>query len=81
MLDHCPGGSAIRTPTLEIKKCPRCGSEVEIFSNDAGVKCDGCGLVVYSNLQSCIQWCRHAKLCFGEEEYERLRKRFDRQET
>ncbi|MEW6181557.1 MAG: hypothetical protein AB1500_00045 [Bacillota bacterium] len=73
MLDHCPGGGAIRTPTLEIKKCPRCGSEVELFSNDAGVKCDGCGLAIYNNLQSCIQWCKYARLCFGDEEYEKIK--------
>ncbi|RJX19595.1 MAG: hypothetical protein C4570_04955 [Ammonifex sp.] len=72
MLDRCPGGSAIRTPTLAVKKCPQCGSEVEIFSNDVQVTCGRCGLPVYNNLQSCIQWCKHAKLCFGEEEYERL---------
>jgi NADH pyrophosphatase NudC (nudix superfamily) len=66
MLDHCP---VPRTcgPPLTIKKCPQCGEEVELFSNDISVKCSDCGFVVYNDIESCIQWCRHAKECVGEE--------------
>ena len=67
ILDHCPGAANLRTPTLTIKKCPQCGEEVELFSNDISVKCSGCGFVVYNDIESCIQWCRHAKECVGEE--------------
>ena len=39
----CPGSAFIRTPTLTIKKCPECGAEIEIFSNDSTVDCENCG--------------------------------------
>lgn len=72
MLDHCPGVANIRTPTLSIKKCPRCGEEIEIFSNDVKVTCGGCGLVIYNGILSCVQWCKYAKECVGEETYRKL---------
>ena len=72
MLDHCPGVSNLRTPTLAIKKCPQCGSEVEVFSNDLKVSCDICGFVIYNDIISCVQWCRYAKECVGEETYNKL---------
>jgi len=72
ILDHCPGAANLRTPTLTIKKCPQCGEEVELFSNDISVKCSGWGFVVYNDIESCILWCRHAKECVGEEKYRKL---------
>ena len=71
--DFCPGSAFIRTPTLTIKRCPECGAEVEVFSNDFKVICEGCGFTVYNDQQSCIDWCKYARDCFGEEVYERLR--------
>ena len=71
MPDHCPGAANFRTPTLAIKKCPQCGEEVELFSNDISVKCS-CGFVVYNDIESCIQWCKHAKECVGDEMYNKL---------
>jgi hypothetical protein len=72
MFDHCPGAANIRTPTLTIKKCPQCGDEVEVFSNDVSVKCSKCGFVVYNDIASCVQWCKHARECVGEEMYLKL---------
>jgi NADH pyrophosphatase NudC (nudix superfamily) len=72
MSDNCPGAANLRTPTLAIKKCPRCGEEVELFSNDISVKCSGCGFVVYNDIASCVQWCKYAKECVGEEMYNKL---------
>ena len=72
MLDHCPGTANLRTPTLAIKKCPRCGEEVELFSNDISVKCSGCGFVVFNDIASCVQWCKYAKECVGEEVYNKM---------
>jgi ribosomal protein S27AE len=72
MLDHCPGSANLRTPTLSIKLCPECGEEVELFSNDISVKCSRCGFVVYNDIASCIQWCKYAKECVGEEMYNKL---------
>ncbi len=72
MLDHCPGSANLRTPTLSIKRCPQCGAEVEVFSNDVSVACSTCGFTVYNDLLSCVQWCAYAKECVGEEMYRRL---------
>jgi protein-arginine kinase activator protein McsA len=72
MPDHCPGTANLRTPTLAIKKCPQCGEEVEIFSNDGKVACGNCGFIIYNDILSCIQWCRYAKECVGEETYRNL---------
>ena len=54
MLNHfCPGSSSLRKDiTLTVKTCPVCGTDVELFSIDKRVACDGCGFVVYNNLQS-----------------------------
>jgi NADH pyrophosphatase NudC (nudix superfamily) len=69
----CPGAAAIHgTPTLEIKKCPQCGGEVELFSTDAQRACEACGFVVYNDIQSCIKWCSKARECVGEEMYRKL---------
>jgi len=81
MFDKCPGAAHIRTPTIKIKKCPECGEEVEIFSDEMQVKCSNCGFIVYNivynDLQSCMQWCKYAEKCVGEELYKKLRKRSD----
>lgn len=71
MLDHCPGTANLRTPTLAIKKCPQCGEEVELFSNDISVKCN-CGFVVYNDIESCVRWCKYAKECVGDEVYNNI---------
>jgi len=72
MLDRCPGTANLRTPTLALKKCPQCGGEVEIFSNDISVKCSRCGFLVFNDVESCIRWCKYAKGCVGEETYNTL---------
>ncbi len=74
MLDKCPGAANMRTPTLKIKHCPECDGEVEIFSTDIKVKCKGCGFTVYNEIETCIQWCKYAKECVGEEMYNKLKK-------
>ena len=58
--------------TIQDKICPRCGQEVEIFSVDTQAVCENCGYVIYNDTLSCVQWCRYAKQCGGEETYERL---------
>jgi ribosomal protein S27E len=73
--DHCPGSAFIRTPTLTIKICPECGEEVEVFSNDFSVECEKCGFTVYNDQQSCIDWCKYARECLGDEVYEKLKGR------
>jgi len=77
MLGSCHGADKFKTPTLEIKICPECGHEIEIFSIDTEMACDNCGFVIYNDIQSCINWCKHAKLCVGNELYEKMKKAFD----
>lgn len=73
MLNRCPGSLA-GTPTLKVKKCPECGSEVEVFSNDVKVNCEKCGFAVYNDVESCIQWCKYARECVGEQLYKKLKR-------
>lgn len=72
MVDQCPGAANIRMPRLEIRNCPKCGEEIETFTNEASAKCSKCGSVIYNDLLSCVQWCEYAKECVGEEKYERV---------
>jgi len=75
MFDNCPGAAHIRTPTIIVKKCPECDNEVEIFSNEMLTKCTRCGFTIYSDLESCVQWCKYAVECVGEEMYQKLKKK------
>ena len=68
----CPGAANISgTPTLKVKFCPECGAEIELFSSDPQRICQ-CGFIAYNNIQSCIQWCKSARECVGDEMYEKL---------
>ena len=59
-----------KTPTITEKVCPNCGNVIELFSIDTEVACDKCGFVAYNDELSCVQWCKYAKDCVGEEMYE-----------
>ena len=51
----------------------RIKSEVpEIFSIDTEVACDNCGFVAYNDSLSCVQWCKYARKCVGDEMYEHM---------
>ena len=47
IMDSCQGKP--RTPTIEEKRCPQCGSVIEIFSTDTQVACEKCGFVAYND--------------------------------
>lgn len=70
IMDGCQGKP--RTPTLEEKICPQCGNPIEIFSTDTQVTCEVCGFVAYNDGLSCVQWCKYARQCVGDEMYERM---------
>ena len=70
IMDGCQGKP--RTPTIREKTCPVCGNTIEIFSTDTQVACDKCGFVAYNDALSCVQWCKYAKQCVGEEVYNNL---------
>jgi len=73
LIDRCPGSASIRTPALQVKKCPRCGEEIEIFSNEVSAACGRCGLIIYNDQASCIRWCRYAEECVGPEVVRKFR--------
>jgi DNA-directed RNA polymerase subunit RPC12/RpoP len=69
---QCPGQDN-RWLRVELYKCPECGHEVEIFSNETKVKCDNCSSWVHKEkLPSCIDWCAAAQQCLGEERWKQL---------
>lgn len=70
MFEGCQGKP--RTPTIHEKICPRCGQIIELFSIDTEVPCDNCGFVAYNDTLSCVQWCKYAKQCVGEEMYNHM---------
>lgn len=72
IMEGCQGKP--RTPTLEERVCPQCGNLIEIFSTDTEVACDKCGFVAYNDSLSCVQWCKYARQCVGDEMYEQMMK-------
>jgi len=73
MMDKCPGQSS-RYIKATYHKCPNCGYEVEIFSNELKVKCAKCSKFVYKDRSpSCIDWCPAAKECIGIERWKELK--------
>ncbi len=69
---QCPGSIRIKEPVPESFKCPNCGSEVEIWTHENSRKCLNCGTEVFKeHVPSCVEWCKYAKECIGEEAYER----------
>ena len=71
MIDRCPGVTNLKTPTLSLKICPRCGEEIEIFSNEMKTSCPSCNLEIFNDIVSCISWCKYARECVGEEMYQK----------
>ena len=61
-----------RTPTILDKVCPQCGHEIEMFSTDTEARCEHCGFVAYNDTLSCVQWCKYARQCVGDEMYEHM---------
>ena len=53
--------------------CPKCGAEVELFSDELRIKCRKCGEYVHKEkVPSCIEWCASARQCLGEERWKAL---------
>ena len=73
MTMRCPGQD-MRNLRVSLHKCPNCGTEVEIFSDELKVKCHKCGTKVYrEKTPSCIEWCAAARQCLGEERWRELK--------
>jgi hypothetical protein len=74
MIQGCPGADRFKKPVPEEMACYFCGEELEIWSDEFEVKCTKCGKTVSRPGQSCLDWCKAAKECVGEEVYERYMK-------
>lgn len=75
MKNFCPGAKLIRQPAPEIFKCPNCGEEVEIWTDELRGRCSKCGTVVIKEQdQSCLEWCKMARECVGEDAYNNFMK-------
>ena len=61
---------SVRTAAIRSRFFPQ--SEIELFTCDTQAVCEHCGFVVYNDTLSCVQWCKYAKQCVGEETYEKL---------
>ena len=73
MDSKCPGQD-IRNLRVSVHKCPNCGAEVEIFSDEMRVKCPKCKQYVHKEkVPSCIEWCASARECLGEERWKQLK--------
>src|SRR4030065_833100 len=73
MNTRCPGQD-MRKLRAALYKCPKCGNEVEMFSDELRIKCRKCGEYVYKEqTPSCIEWCPSAKQCLGEERWKALK--------
>lgn len=54
------------------KKCPCCGTDIEIWTIDTDALCPNCGFKIYNDTLNCVQWCKYAKQCVGEAMYNRM---------
>ena len=69
-LKRCSGATAFAQPKIEVLPCPDCGTDVEVWSDEATGQCPSCSrTVIRTATQSCVDWCRYAKECLGDEKY------------
>ncbi len=74
MIFKCPGQDS-RNIKGEAIKCPKCGYRAEIFSDEIKVRCPECKILISrQRLPSCIDWCKSARACLGQERWNRLSK-------
>ena len=67
-LRRCPGSLAFAQPKIELVRCPHCGDDAEVWTDEAEGKCAKCGRTVCRTAtQSCIDWCKYARECLGDE--------------
>ena len=61
----CPGLEKFLRPTPSFIKCPFCGADVEIWSDEDSAICDNCGRRVRRDQEevSCLDYCPYAEKC------------------
>jgi len=62
MYSHCPGQEG-RNLQVEVFKCPGCGADVEIFTDEMRFRCRKCGTMVVRKEVApvCLDWCEAAQ--------------------
>lgn len=72
-IDFCPGSKKFRQPEPENLNCPSCGREVEMWTDEIQRACPHCKSVILRKQEgaSCLDWCRYAKECVGQDTYEK----------
>ena len=71
MQNKCPGSQ--KGLRVSIKKCPKCGEEVEFFSDEIQRKCPKCKTeITAESVPSCIEWCASARKFMGERLWKEL---------
>jgi hypothetical protein len=73
-MNKCPGQERSKVVSENII-CSSCGYVAEIFSDEIKVACPRCkNLICKERLPSCVDWCKAARQCIGEEKYKQLNK-------
>lgn len=73
MAFECPGAKKFRQPQPEFIKCPFCNNEVEIWTDEVKATCPNCKkTVMRPGETSCLEWCKYAKECVGENTYNKF---------
>ena len=69
-MKKCPGSMSFTQPKPEMAKCPDCGAEVEIWSDEATGTCPACSkTVIRHETQSCVDYCKYARDCLGDDKF------------
>jgi HD superfamily phosphodiesterase/predicted RNA-binding Zn-ribbon protein involved in translation (DUF1610 family) len=72
VLFNCPGSQKFRQPEPEIIKCPSCGAEIEIWTDEIKARCPRCKEEIMRETgASCLDWCKYAKECAGPQVYDK----------
>jgi DNA-directed RNA polymerase subunit RPC12/RpoP len=73
MASRCAGQDS-RNLRAGLYRCPTCGVEAEIFSDETRIKCKECDSYIYRDkMTPCIEWCSNAKACLGEERWKEIK--------
>ncbi len=63
---RCPGSMKTMVPEPLERKCPKCGSMIEIWSDEEKADCK-CGETVFKDAApTCVVWCSAAEECLGD---------------
>lgn len=70
MLSNCPGSQKFKQPQPETIKCASCGEAVEIWTDEIQAVCPKCkNTIMREQGASCLDWCKYAQECVGEQVY------------